>query len=91
MGIFKKKIVEKSYDRDHMKPVIRASICTGEQVAGFKDIQTGKLEEIMLTLYLPHQYILHIQVDAFMISWTELFTVLEVMKLSNLNRVLLLQ
>lgn len=31
-----------------MKPVIRASICTGEQVAGFKDIQTGKLEEIML-------------------------------------------
>ena len=25
-----------------------ASICTGEQVAGFKDIQTGKLEEIML-------------------------------------------
>lgn len=48
MGIFKKKIVEKSYDRDHMKPVIRASICTGEQVAGFKDIQTGKLEEIML-------------------------------------------
>ena len=24
------------------------TICTGEQVAGFKDIQTGKLEEIML-------------------------------------------
>ena len=37
------------------------------------------------------QYILHIQVDAFMISWTEPFTVLEVMTLSNLNRVLLLQ
>ena len=33
----------------------------------------------------------HIQVDAFMISWTEPFTVLEVMTLSNLNRVLLLQ
>ena len=31
-----------------MKPVIRASICTGEEVAGFKDIRTGKTEEIML-------------------------------------------
>lgn len=48
MGLFKKKIVKKSYDREHMKPVIRASICTGEQVAGFKDMQTGKMEEIML-------------------------------------------
>ena len=44
-----------------------------------------------MALYLQHQYILHIQVDAFMISWTEPFTVLEVMTLSNLNRVLLLQ
>ena len=48
MGIFKKKIVKKTYDREHMKPVIRASICTGEEVAGFKDIRTGKIEEIML-------------------------------------------
>ena len=39
---------EKKYDREHMKPVIRASICTGEEVAGFKDIRTGKIEEIML-------------------------------------------
>ena len=31
-----------------MKPVIRASICIGEEVAGFKDIRTGKIEEIML-------------------------------------------
>ena len=31
-----------------MKPVICASICTGEKVAGFKDIRTGKIEEIML-------------------------------------------
>ena len=37
-----------TYDREHMKPVIRASICTGEEVAGFKDIRTGKIEEIML-------------------------------------------
>ena len=48
MGLFKKKIVKKTYDREHMKPVIRASICTEEEVAGFKDIRTGKIEEIML-------------------------------------------
>ena len=48
MGLFKKKIVKKTYDREHMKPVIRASICTGEEVAGFKEIRTGKIEEIML-------------------------------------------
>ncbi|WP_243114325.1 aspartate dehydrogenase [Blautia faecicola] len=28
--------------------MIRASICTGEQVVGFKDLQNGKIEEIML-------------------------------------------
>ena len=48
MGLFKNRIAKKSYDRAYMKPVIRASICTGEQVAGFKDIRTGKIEEIML-------------------------------------------
>ena len=37
-----------SYDHENKKPVIRASICTGEQVAGFKDIRTGVIEEIML-------------------------------------------
>ncbi|MGN0316301.1 MAG: aspartate dehydrogenase [Lachnospira sp.] len=31
-----------------MEPVIKASICNGEQVAGFKDIHTGKIEEVML-------------------------------------------
>ena len=44
MRIFKKK----SYDKMNKKPVIKASICNGEQVAGFKDIHTGKIEEIML-------------------------------------------
>jgi len=29
-------------------PIIRCSICTGEQVAGFKDNKTGKFEDIML-------------------------------------------
>ena len=32
----------------NQKPVIRCSICTGEQVAGFKNIHTGKFEEVML-------------------------------------------
>ena len=29
-------------------PVIRCSICTGEQVAGFRDEVTGRIEEVML-------------------------------------------
>ena len=38
----------KLYDKENKKPVIKASICNGEQVVGFKDIHTGKIEEIML-------------------------------------------
>ena len=38
----------KTYDRENQKPVIRCSICTGEQVAGFKGIHDGTFEEIML-------------------------------------------
>lgn len=45
---FRKKTEKRSYDRLRQKPVIRASICTGEQVAGFKDLTTGALEEVML-------------------------------------------
>ena len=48
MGLFKKKKVTKTYDKENKKPVIKASICNGEQVAGFKDIHTGKIEEVML-------------------------------------------
>lgn len=36
------------YDKTGKYPVIRASICTGEQVAGFRDEKTGKFSEIML-------------------------------------------
>jgi len=36
------------YDKTTKKPIIKASICTGEQVAGFRDIATGSFEEIML-------------------------------------------
>lgn len=48
MGLFKRKIPILDYDKEDKKPVIRASICTGEQVAGFKNVHTGKFEEIML-------------------------------------------
>jgi len=48
MGLFKKKSVIQSYDKENKKPIIKSSICNGEQVAGFKDIHTGKVEEVML-------------------------------------------
>ncbi len=44
----KKKSERKSYDKENKKPVIKASICNGEQVAGFQDIHTGAFEEVML-------------------------------------------
>lgn len=49
-GRWKKRLQDNvaEYDRENKKPVIRCSICNGEQVAGFKDIHTGKFEEIML-------------------------------------------
>jgi hypothetical protein len=48
MGFFKNKIAAQLYDKENKKPVIKSSICNGEQVAGFKDIRTGKIEEVML-------------------------------------------
>ena len=36
------------YDKTGKIPVIRSSICTGEQVAGFKDLSSGKFDELML-------------------------------------------
>lgn len=45
---FNKKLQKEPYDRNKEKPVIHASICTGEKVAGFKDIQTGKFHEVMV-------------------------------------------
>lgn len=46
--MFKRKVIKESYDRENQIPVIRASICTGEQVAGFKDLSTGRFTESML-------------------------------------------
>ena len=48
MGLFKKKFVAKSYDNENMRPVIKASICNGEQGAGFKNMNTCNIEEVML-------------------------------------------
>ncbi len=46
--MFFKKPEQKSYDPDIKKPLIKSSICNGEQVAGFVNLQTGAFEEIML-------------------------------------------
>lgn len=48
-NIFKaKEPKHMTYDKETQKPIIRCSICTGEQVAGFKDLHTGKFTDIML-------------------------------------------
>lgn len=49
MSLFKKKAVQtKIYDSNNEYPVVRSSICTGEKVAGFKNIETGKFRDVML-------------------------------------------
>ena len=47
MRFFKKKSEQKTYDKENQKPVLKCSICNGEQVAGFQDIHTGRITEIM--------------------------------------------
>lgn len=44
----KKKSSVQEYDRETYRPILKCSICNGEQVAGFKNLQTGKFDEIML-------------------------------------------
>lgn len=44
----KKEVKKKMYDKENLRPVLKCSICTGEQIAGFKNIHSGKFEEIML-------------------------------------------
>ena len=41
----KKKITVVDYDRENWRPVLRCSICNGEQVAGFKNVHTGEFKE----------------------------------------------
>ena len=43
-----KFVGEQNYDPETHRPILLCSICTGEQVAGFKDIRTGKFDEVML-------------------------------------------
>lgn len=43
--MFARKKSAQPYDRTGKVPVLRASICTGEKTAGFKDPATGRLEE----------------------------------------------
>ncbi len=44
----KKKPITTAYDPSKMRPVLRCSICTGEQVAGFLRLEDGKFEEVIL-------------------------------------------
>ena len=44
----KKTQVRGGYDEAEKTPVIRCSICTGEQVAGLRRKDTGALEEVAL-------------------------------------------
>lgn len=45
----KKAAVKKlDYNPAEQKPVLKCSICNGEQVAGLKNIKTGKVEEVMV-------------------------------------------
>ena len=45
----KKRVIEKfPYDPEKQEPVVRASICTGEKVAGFRDRDGGTLHEVTL-------------------------------------------
>ena len=47
----KKKIsYEPTYDLNEYTPIIRASICTGEQVIGFKNKTTNQFIEISLVM-----------------------------------------
>ena len=44
----RKKRAAVSFDKSGKIPVIRSSICTGEQTAGFQDQETGRIQEVML-------------------------------------------
>lgn len=49
LGLFtKRKAPRTNYDPARWKPVIRRSICTGEETAGFLETGTGEFRDIML-------------------------------------------
>ncbi len=43
---FKRKMIE--YDKEKCQPVLRRSICTGEKVAGFQNLDSGEFKEYQL-------------------------------------------
>ena len=38
----------KTYDKEKEAPVLRCSICTGEQTAGFREKESGKFRDVAL-------------------------------------------
>ncbi len=44
----KKKNSTSSYDKEHEVPALKSSICTGEQTAGFLNLETQKFRDVML-------------------------------------------
>lgn len=48
MGLFSKKKTEYPKIPEGCEPVLRCSICTGEQTLCAADLETGKLHELML-------------------------------------------
>ena len=46
--MFGKHRQKRTFDDAVLTPVIRCSICTGEQVAGFRRKDNGAFEEVML-------------------------------------------
>ena len=44
----KKKDKTPSYDKEHEVPALKSSICTGEQTAGFLNLETNKYRDVML-------------------------------------------
>ena len=45
---FKKKKMAIEYDKENQIPILKCSICNGEQVGGLKDKRTGQFAEVML-------------------------------------------
>ena len=44
--MFKRKSIKPiEYDKENWQPVIKCSICNGEQIAGLKNIHTGEFRE----------------------------------------------
>ena len=49
MGLFsRKKETPPQFPSEQYEPVLRCSICTGEQVACMRERETGRLRELML-------------------------------------------